>query len=445
MEAAEAGNVTDLAALLTDGCDINVSTANGASGLMHASAGGHAAAVELLLAQGAHINARRHDGWTALTLAAFFGHAEVVEVLLRAGADPQATDDSDNTALDWASARGQVEIAALLRRAGAGRAGQPQRRNAEHAADDEVAAEAFALRAEAHDETTLLRSHAAVAVGTVSNPPPHAGGARLDPYNQRRGRNDAVRARTRVSERKRAHRITSPPPRVAVVTKPDPVEAAPPAPAVITAGSRERKWRGHRSVKALRFIGGVALWLVTFSCTAYTLMSVLGLSLKVAQHAATDKSRAGAQSDLDVRPATALTPPAADVQPAPPAPVAAPAPKEVKILPATVVTAGGEKQGALNQTSARAARKPERSDEHTQQPETKDAAKTGRKRNGGEPVLISQANETTKAKRESVSADDAGGAGHHDTHLPPRFVAPLAAPASPSPVKPSTRKVIPWP
>jgi ankyrin repeat protein len=82
--------------------------------LHEAAAAGWLGAVEALLAAGANVAAKTATGETPLHLAARGGHTEVVRALLAAGADPDASDVRRKTPWLEAQSAGHAEAAALL-------------------------------------------------------------------------------------------------------------------------------------------------------------------------------------------------------------------------------------------------------------------------------------------------------------------------------------------
>jgi ankyrin repeat protein/type II secretory pathway predicted ATPase ExeA len=97
------GAVAEL--LLTRGADVNAWDDGGVTALMLAANNGLAALLQRLIQRGANVNARTQIGWTALTYAAWSGHPSVARRLLAAGADPALTDRNGWTALQYAARR----------------------------------------------------------------------------------------------------------------------------------------------------------------------------------------------------------------------------------------------------------------------------------------------------------------------------------------------------
>ena len=88
MEAARAGSVEVVEALLTGGANVNASEATGGqTALMWAAAEKHPEVVRALIGRGADIRARSKEGFTALLFAAQQGDLSSAKLLLDAGAD----------------------------------------------------------------------------------------------------------------------------------------------------------------------------------------------------------------------------------------------------------------------------------------------------------------------------------------------------------------------
>jgi hypothetical protein len=110
IDAAHAGDVGQVKALLAAGADANARNADGGTALMAAAGKGHLEVVQALLAARADANAKADKGYTALTFAASSGHLKVVQALLAAGADVNAKREHGVTALMLASENGYREI-----------------------------------------------------------------------------------------------------------------------------------------------------------------------------------------------------------------------------------------------------------------------------------------------------------------------------------------------
>lgn len=90
-----------------------------AAALQQAADAGDISALQALVATPIDINVRDAHGRTALMLATMRGHAGAVDILLAHGADPNAVDAGGVTPLQAALAGTQPAIAAALQRAGA--------------------------------------------------------------------------------------------------------------------------------------------------------------------------------------------------------------------------------------------------------------------------------------------------------------------------------------
>jgi ankyrin repeat protein len=132
LEASLSGATGTVAALLTQGADVNARSSEGGTPLMYACASGHVQTVQLLLAAGADVQARASDpnAWPVIMVAAQNGAPEIMKLLLEKGADPNTVDPSRNTPLMLAALRGHAQVVELLIRAGANlNAQETKRRN----------------------------------------------------------------------------------------------------------------------------------------------------------------------------------------------------------------------------------------------------------------------------------------------------------------------------
>src|SRR2546421_5624190 len=88
--AARAGDVTTVRALLAKGADPNLAAGNNNwTPLLHAIHTNQIRSVEALLDGGADVNRVAGDGFTALMMAAGYGYTDIVDLLLRRGANPR--------------------------------------------------------------------------------------------------------------------------------------------------------------------------------------------------------------------------------------------------------------------------------------------------------------------------------------------------------------------
>jgi hypothetical protein len=123
-EAARAGSVVTMEALLAAGADVDgFASVNGwacpmfALGL--AAKAGHTLAVQALLRAGANVNLANRYGATALMCASTADMTQVMPILLDGGADVNRTTAAGLTALHTATAKARVEPVEILLLAGA--------------------------------------------------------------------------------------------------------------------------------------------------------------------------------------------------------------------------------------------------------------------------------------------------------------------------------------
>lgn len=154
--ASEAGDLDAVMYHLSQGADVNTTTAAGYFALGGAVVNGHPHIVECLIAHGADVDQLSEYGWSPLYLAAWQdqpeiaaqlllagaristktlggwnspsgytplhiaaerGHLAIVMLLVAAGARLDATDSADETALDLAVEHNQTAVAKFLKRA----------------------------------------------------------------------------------------------------------------------------------------------------------------------------------------------------------------------------------------------------------------------------------------------------------------------------------------
>lgn len=89
--AVNAGNATEVAALLKAGADPNTPNSHGVTPLMWAALGGNENIVRTLLMAGANVDATTQKGVTALHAAVRNAHSDVTRTLLTAKAEPDMT------------------------------------------------------------------------------------------------------------------------------------------------------------------------------------------------------------------------------------------------------------------------------------------------------------------------------------------------------------------
>ena len=119
-DAARAGDVAAVKAMLKDGGDVNAAQGDGMTALHWAASNGDAAMAQVLLSAGANTRATtRLGGITPLHVASQAGHAQVVAALIAAGADVNKATSTGATALMLAARGGSVDTARRLIETGA--------------------------------------------------------------------------------------------------------------------------------------------------------------------------------------------------------------------------------------------------------------------------------------------------------------------------------------
>jgi ankyrin repeat protein len=115
-EAALAGHVEILAALLAAGADIQARDAHARTPLLDAARGGNLPALEALLDAGADVGLRDGDGNSALALASLAPSpsAALLRRLLDLGIDPEQVDRNGHRAVEHAAAAGRWSLVAML-------------------------------------------------------------------------------------------------------------------------------------------------------------------------------------------------------------------------------------------------------------------------------------------------------------------------------------------
>ena len=119
-DAAKAGDLDAVKAMLTNGGDVNAAHGDGMTALHWAASNGDAAMTQMLLSAGANIRATtRLGGITALHIASQGGHANVVAALIAAGADANTATATGATAVMLAARAGSADTVTRLVETGA--------------------------------------------------------------------------------------------------------------------------------------------------------------------------------------------------------------------------------------------------------------------------------------------------------------------------------------
>ena len=118
-EAARAGDLVAVRALIADGEDVNLPQVDGSTALLWAAYHSDLNIARALIAAGAEVDAVNRYGVTPLLQASRVGDVPVMETLLSAGADPLLTHPEGETPLMGASRAGRVDAVRLLLARGA--------------------------------------------------------------------------------------------------------------------------------------------------------------------------------------------------------------------------------------------------------------------------------------------------------------------------------------
>jgi uncharacterized protein len=119
-DAARAGDLAAVKAMLQSGGDVNAAQGDGMTALHWAASRGDAAMAQMLLSAGANVRATtRLGGITALHLASQGGHASVVAALIAGGAEPNLATTTGATALMLAARAGNTDTVTRLVETGA--------------------------------------------------------------------------------------------------------------------------------------------------------------------------------------------------------------------------------------------------------------------------------------------------------------------------------------
>src|SRR5262249_43652077 len=102
-DAATAGDVAGVRALLSEHADVNAKQSTGDTALILAARSGESEVVQVLLASQANVNVQDFWGRTALMYASEKGSLPSVQALLGAGADVNVVAKNGDTALTLAS------------------------------------------------------------------------------------------------------------------------------------------------------------------------------------------------------------------------------------------------------------------------------------------------------------------------------------------------------
>ncbi|KAG2427488.1 hypothetical protein HXX76_012421 [Chlamydomonas incerta] len=119
LDAAAAGELERVRALLADGASLQETAKGGVPPLSLAAANGHVQVLEVLLAAGVNKDEKDMDWYSPLSHAAEKGHVEVVKVLLAAGANIEARDRRGKSPLGLAAMGGHAQVVSVLLAAGA--------------------------------------------------------------------------------------------------------------------------------------------------------------------------------------------------------------------------------------------------------------------------------------------------------------------------------------
>jgi ankyrin repeat protein len=114
IEAAKAGDLGAIQALIAKKADVNAAAPDGTTALHWAADRGDAAAVNVLLKAGANLKVANRYGATPFGLAAAKGHADVILRMLQAGEDAKAVVNGEPVLMQAARAGNPVAVKALL-------------------------------------------------------------------------------------------------------------------------------------------------------------------------------------------------------------------------------------------------------------------------------------------------------------------------------------------
>ena len=109
IRAAEAGDATQVRALLAQGASVKARDARGRTALLAATQGNRVEAARLLIEAGADVNAQDDIRDSPYLLACARGYIEILRMTLKAGADLKSTNRYGGTALIPACHYGHIE------------------------------------------------------------------------------------------------------------------------------------------------------------------------------------------------------------------------------------------------------------------------------------------------------------------------------------------------
>ena len=95
------GNMDSAEFILKHGADVNLSTRDGKTPLIEASAGGHISIIKKLIKHGARIDDKDKDGRTSLIVSIRNYHPKVFQYLFEQGANTSIKDNDGKSAIDW--------------------------------------------------------------------------------------------------------------------------------------------------------------------------------------------------------------------------------------------------------------------------------------------------------------------------------------------------------
>ncbi len=113
-DAAMAGDMVTVRALVQKKADVNAPQPDGATAIQWAAYRNDLAMADILIAAGANVKTPNHDGATALYLASIAGSAPMLNKLLNAGADPNELGPEGETPLMLAARNGRVDAIKVL-------------------------------------------------------------------------------------------------------------------------------------------------------------------------------------------------------------------------------------------------------------------------------------------------------------------------------------------